>query len=128
MNKADMLLEIALAMGSTDDSNDGCFEFCDGEPLALKNEQKAILYATTDTLASEIDDPLAHDALIERAKRFRNALNEVVGVCARECEGTYSLFEDDSELYDSEGNPVIRTCPLKDRLAGIALDFSISEG
>jgi hypothetical protein len=124
MDSADMLRELAVVMSSSDNDNGGCLEFCDGEPVALRAELRAILLASVDMIGNDEPDPSAQAALIERAKRFGAVVTEVEGVCARECDGAYSLFENDADMYDLKGNPVVRTCPIKDRLAQIALNFS----
>ncbi len=107
-------------------TRNGCFEHCDGWPQELAGEEKEIILGAIALSEQDEVDSEAKASLLERVKRYREVSSEVEAVCRAECPtGGFGLFENDGDLFDDAGKPVIRTCPINSRLREVVINFAI---
>lgn len=128
-NSGEFITEVALAMGGSqqqaadaisNETRNGCFEFCDGWPSEkLESDARDIILGLACMVETDIDDK-AKDRLLEKAREYGQRAGAVQSACREECPGAYSLFGEDEDLEDGEGNNVIKECPVKIRLAQVA--------
>lgn len=85
------------------ESRGGCFEFCDGFP----EEMGAIV---GELITSVADGDSDRDTLVVRAERYGKARAGISDHVIKECTGGYALFEEDEELHDAQGEPIIKAC------------------
>ncbi len=103
----------------------GCFEYCDGYPDVLNNLTREILLRITSLGVKGEVDTAEKETLLDMAKRYAEIDGKVQAVCRAECPtGALGLFEEDDDNFDDDGNPVIKPCPIKDRLAEIVIAFA----
>lgn len=92
----------------------GCFRHCNGKPQPVIREEHALYEA-----AMVAEDPVAVEALMDRAKQLGIVWGALDEVCVTECPSAYSLFEG-SPLMEGDDEIVVKQCPLKARFAEIA--------
>lgn len=98
-------------------TRNGCFEYCDGWPEELRREAGSIMLATVKIIEDCGISDEGKEALLQRGRDYAERCGVVHAICRKECPGAYSLFTEDEELDDANGEPVVKECPVSVRLS-----------
>ena len=130
MSNGDFSREVASVMGGSqqqqadaisNETRNGCFEFCNGWPSdELEEAERKIFHGLAGMIEVDVDEK-EKDQLLQMAREYGERAGAVQSACRAECPGAYSLFGEGEDLEDDEGNNVVKECPVKIRLAQVAV-------